>query len=203
MTSPSELREKELLGKLQELSLSKSRSAFDCASCGVQANLVNEVEEVVEALRARLSAVEMERDEALKWASDWHAVVDATCTILGFGLLDADQVVNSVRNKFEASESALSAMKRELEKEARELERMVKRYEDWRPISELPHEEHLRRSSLLCFAGIDDDDAETEVTWTGLWDERRNAFMWCLVNTPFTRELPSELLKEAGGNPDV
>lgn len=53
------------------------------------------------------------------------------------------------------------------------------RYEDWKPISEPPHESQIERGVLLNF--YRDEDEGT--WWNGTWEQRRDADIWCRIIT--------------------
>lgn len=186
MTSPSELREKELLGKLQELSLSKSRSAFDCASCGVQANLVNEIEEVVAELRARLSAVEMERDEL-----DF---------ILNEGGTFEEQL-SAAEARAEQSESALSAMKRELDEALRRVAFLKAAYESQTVRFNCAQSDEALKALEFYRDGFQYHPKRSK---TGInlseWKPKEALLEDCGERA---RSVLSELLGKAGGNPET
>lgn len=64
------------------------------------------------------------------------------------------------------------------EKEAR-IKALEDRYEDWKPVSEPPHEIQIDRGELLSFFR----DDETGTYWSGTWSQRRDADIWCRVVT--------------------
>lgn len=77
--------------------------------------------------------------------------------------------------------SATTSKPQEKEARIRELE---KRYEDWRPVSEPPHEVQIERGALLNFFR----DDENGTYWNGTWSQRRDADIWCLVVTAALNE---------------
>lgn len=53
------------------------------------------------------------------------------------------------------------------------------RYEDWKPVSEPPHQIQIERGELLSFYR----DGEDGSFWSGTWSQRRDADIWCRIST--------------------
>lgn len=64
------------------------------------------------ALKVQADEIERltrELAEARGWAKGWHGIVDTVCTVLGLGTLDAPEVVEAVRGRFEAATARATA----------------------------------------------------------------------------------------------
>ncbi len=64
------------------------------------------------------------------------------------------------------------------------------RYEDWRSVSEPPHDIQIERGELLSFFRDDEDG----IYWSGTWSERRDADIWCRIVTAGLNESANSIL---------
>jgi len=78
-----------------------------------------------------------------------------------------------------ATTAKLTSKTEAREKAERRVEELESRYEDWKPIGEMPHESQIHRGVLFNFYRDDEDGT----FWNGTWSQRRDADIWCSVVT--------------------
>ncbi|HEY5797681.1 MAG TPA: hypothetical protein VIU82_21975 [Bosea sp. (in: a-proteobacteria)] len=122
-------------------------------------------------MSADLARVERERDEARARVRELALLLDK----------QMGTPCEQIRHEQETTRlrEALSSETAAREKAERRVAELESRYEDWKPIGEIPHESQIHRGVLFNFYRDDEDGT----FWNGTWSQRRDADIWCSVVT--------------------
>lgn len=88
---------------------------------------------------------------------------------------------------FLAQPGAILRLLNLIDQERARIRELEKRYEDWHPVAEAPHQQLIEQGALFAFLLPDEYEA-TEIIMTGAWIERpADALAWCVINRPDPR----------------
>ena len=134
-------------------------------------------------------------DTVRMWGNNWGVRINGRVIVQWPDKDIADLSVRTIGAALASTNSAAGSDPQEdLRKKDERIKQLEDRYEGWKPISEAPHPIDVERGSMLEFYSDRDDGTY----WTGDWDERRDANIWCLIRTPMLNDRAVDVLGPSG-----